>query len=311
MTRRGSIADQLSALWQYSTIPDHEPEPIQTNWSITPSNDNNPEDIEGMKQDKLWDVSPSIGEIMRNVREHDPIANDVGLTVRWGSLRFSDGTQTEQGFKLTIDGKVVVHNFPVPAGGMLGTTDKERAQRGGDDNPEDVSGSMAYFAGQETEFRPAGLFKAKPPGNVKRTQRKERTGPKTKDEERKLLASAIANTENMPEVNRLPDGFPSSPKNLAQLFPGMVKTCTGQGGSQAWVDIASMREERAEFFKWVDELPEKQRAVLDAARSAKTLADVGVAAGQSHKYAKYNKGGRRALIAANDNLLEVMKKYAR
>lgn len=310
MARNASLADQLSALRRFITEPDHEPEPIQSNWSTVPANDNNPEDIEGMKQDKLWDVSPSVGEIMRNVHEYEPVKSDAGLIVRWGSLRFSDGGQTEQGHKLTIDGKVVIHQFVVPPGGMLGTTDKERAQRGGDENPDDVSGSKAYFSGPKTEFRPAGLFSAKPAGRVKRTKRKERTGPRTKMDERQWLADAIAGTEAMPETKVLPDGFPASPKNLAQLFPGMVKVCTGQSGSQAWSDIATMREDRKEWFDWVDALPEKHRAVLEAAKTAKTFADVGVAVGQTKIYADKKNGGRKALIAANDNLMAAINKMA-
>jgi hypothetical protein len=310
MTRHASLGEQLAAIRRAVTEPDHIPEPLQTNWSTTVANDNNPEDVEGMKMDKLWDISPSTGEIMRQVENFEEIKNDQGLTIRWGSLRFSDGTQTEQGYKVTVDGEVVVHQFVVPAGGMLGTTDKERVQRGGDDNPEDATSTKNYFSGKETDFRPAGLFSAIHPKPVKRTKRKDRTGPKTKAEERQWLADAIAGTKNMPNVTLIPDGFPASPANLAQLFPGLVKVCTGSSGSQAWSDIATLREDRKEWFHWVDSLSKKDRAVIEAAKTAKTFAEVGEAVGQSRQYADKKKGGRRALIAANDNLMAAIKKYA-
>lgn len=310
MTRHSSLAEQLAAIRRAVTEPDHLPEPLQTNWSITVANDNNPEDIEGLKVDRLWDISPSTGEIMRQVLNSDEVKNERGQTVRWGSLRFSDGTQTEQGFKVTVDGEVVAHQFVVPPGGMLGTTDKERVQRGGDENPEDATSTRNYFSGKETDFRPAGLFKALRSKPVKRAKRKDRTGPKTKAEERQWLADAIAGTKVMPVVKKIEDGFPASPANLAHLFPGMVKVCTGSSGSQAWSDIAILREDRKEWFVWVDGLGIKDRAVIEAAKTAKTFADVGEAAGQSRQYADKKNGGRRALIAANDNLMAAIKKYA-
>lgn len=310
MTRHSSLAEQLAAIRRAVTEPDHLPEPLQTNWSTTVENDNNPEDIEGLKVDRLWDISPSTGEIMRQVLNSDEVKNERGQTVRWGSLRFSDGTQTEQGFKVTVYGEVVAHQFVVPPGGMLGTTDKERVQRGGDENPEDATSTRNYFSGKETDFRPAGLFKALRSKPVKRAKRKDRTGPKTKAEERQWLADAIAGTKVMPVVKKIEDGFPASPANLAHLFPGMVKVCTGSSGSQAWSDIATLREDRKEWFVWVDGLGTKDRAVIEAAKTAKTFADVGEAAGQSRQYADKKNGGRRALIAANDNLMAAIKKYA-
>lgn len=307
MARHGSIADQLAPLKTYVTEPDHEPEPLQTNWStVAAANDNNPEDIEGMKIDKLWDISPSTGEIHDQVTKNEPERNDAGLIVKWGSLRFSDGGQTEQGYKLTIDGKVVIHQFVVPAGGMLGTTDKERNQRGGDENPEDVSGSMEYFSGKATPFRPAGLFIAQRANTHKRIKRQERIGPKTKTEERKWLEDAIANTPVMPEVTKYPDGFPASPANLAQLFPGMVKVCTGDSGSQSWTDLATLRENRKEWFEWVDSLSPQDRETLAAARTAKTFADLAPGLPRRTAFRK----GRLALIAANDNLMAAANRHA-
>lgn len=322
MARRGSLAEQLAArlsgVRMFATTPDHEPEPIQTNWSVVPANDNNPEDIADLTVEKLWDISPSPEEIMRQVAtndiEHGSYVDDDGkrrkVIVRWGRLRFSDGTQTEQGFKLSIDGDAVPAQIRMPVGAMLGSTDKERAQRGGDDNPQDLAGSNDYFGGKETDFRPAGLFKAEFSKPVKSLKRKERTGPTTKAEARQWLAEAIENTPVLPTVTKCPDGFPAGPANLAHLFPGMVKICTGSGGSMAWQDIVSEREGRNEFFRWVDSLKADDKAALEAAKTARTYADIGVAVGQTRIYADKKSGGRKALIAANDNLMAAINKFA-
>lgn len=82
----------------------------------------------------------------------------------------------------------------------------------------------------------------------------------------------------------------------------MVKIATGSGGSMAWQDIVSEKEGRNDFFRWVEELKAEDRKALEAAGTAKTFTDVGVALGQSTEYAR-RKGGRKALIAANDNLI--------
>ncbi len=321
MARHGSIADQLAgklaAVRLYATTPDHEPEPIQTNWTVVPANDNDPEDLAELKAERLWDISPSPEEIMRQVAKDDVeygthIDEDGKhhkVTIRWGRLRFSDGTQTEQGFKLSIDGKVVPAQIRMPVGALLGSTDKERAQRGGDDNPQEIKDSNDYFAGKETEYRPAGLFNGEFSKPVKSAKKKQRTGPKTKAEARQWLEDARANTEIMPPVKKCPDGFPASPAKLAHLFPGMVKVATGSSGSMAWQDIVSERETRNEFFNWVDGLKLDDQAALDAVKTAKTYTDIGLAVGQSHEYAR-RKGGRKALIAANDNLMQAIKNLA-
>jgi hypothetical protein len=316
--RRGSLGEQLIGIRLFATTPDHEPEPVQTNWSVVPANDNNPEDVEEITIERVWDISPSPEEIIRqtsdpeSIIEHGSYVDDNGkrhkVTVRIGKLRFSDGTQTEPGFKLVL-GEAVPAQIRMPIGALLGSTDKERAQRGGDENPQDRSSTNDYFGGKETQYRPAGLFDATFPHRVRRKARSLKTGPKTKAEQRQWLADAYTNTPVLPTIKRYPDGFPANPANLAQLFPGMVKVCTGDSGSQAWQDIVSEREERSEFFRWVDSLKPQDRAALEATKTAQTYSDVGKAIGQSSEYAR-RKGGRKALIAANDNLMQAINSLA-
>lgn len=304
---RGSIAEQLAAVLRYTQEPDHDPEPLKTNWAMQPSENLNPEDLTDLTVERHWDISPSVDEIMRQVALGPIVKNEASQVVRIGTLRFSDGTQTELAHKRTADGQVIQRRVTMPAGAMLGTVDKERAERGGEDYYE-VKLSNDYFGAEKTvEDQVGGLFNARRPGKVKPVRRRERTGPKTKAEERQWLADAIANTPVMPEVTKLPDGFPAGPEKLADLFPGLVKPATGSGGSQAWEDIVTERENREDWFRWVDSLKDEDRAALEAVKTAKTLAEVG---GDGVHRRTAERRGRRKLIAANDNLMAFIKKIA-
>lgn len=305
MARHSSLADQLAAYRRFVTESDHDPEPAQTNWSVTPTNDNDPEEISVLHAERHWDISPSVDEIMRQVKRGPIVRNDRGLIVQIGSLRFSDGTQTESGFKLTIDGKVVAHQFTLPPGAMIGTTDKERAVRGGEDAADEAA-SNRYFGAPKKPDDPGGLFQAAFSKTRRRVSKAKRTGPQTKAEARQWLDDAIANTPVMPSVTKCPDGFPARPKRLAHLWPGLVKTATGDSGASGWEDIVSQRERRNEWHRWVDELKPVDRAVLEAARTAKTFADV--SPGGTSRGAR--KRGRRMLLAANDNLMAAINKSA-
>lgn len=305
MTRHASLADQLSAFRKFITEPDHRPEPVQTNWSVAPANDNDPEDLAEMHAERHWDISPSVEQIMRQVKRGPVVRNDRGLIVQIGSLRFSDGTQTETGFKLTVDGKVVSHQFTMPAGAMLRTTDKERAVRGGEDAAEEAA-SNRYFGAPKKPDDPGGLFQAEFSKPKKRTGRTQRIGHQAKADARQMLADAIVNTPVMPAVTKCPDGFPAGPRCLAHLWPGLVKTATGGGGASGWEDIVSQRERRNEWHRWVDGLKPVDREVLEAARTARTFAEV--SPGGTSRGAR--KRGKRMLIAVNDNLMAAINSNA-
>lgn len=304
MTRHASLADQLrerlKALRRHVTEPDHVPEPIETNWSTVPANDNNAEDLEGMHVERAWRIRPSEKEIMKAIKEGEIIKNDAGQTVAIGTLQFSDGTQTEAGYKLVM-GKPVRARIRLPAGAMLYTKDAEEHQIGAEEDGQHVEASNAYFA---------GLFGLEPrPYKVggKRKGGENFTHAKAKE----MLADAYARTD-MAAVNieYCPDGLPNGTPKIAENFVGMQKTTVGESGSIMWQDIVTARADRKEWFDAVDSLSGKDRTVLDAAKGAKTYADVGRAIGQSLNYARHNGGGKRAIIAANDNLMMAANKYA-
>lgn len=220
---------------------------------------------------------------------------------RIGRLRFSDGTQKERADKLSM-GQVVSASVEMPVGAMLGCREKATRDKGAVQDPVELACTFDFFGGKND---PPGLFDAQSAGRVKKKPRSQRTGPKTKEEARKWLADAVANTPVMPAVNKCPDGFPAGPKNLAHLFPGLVKVATGSSGSQAWEGIASEFEDRNELHRVLQKMKEEHVEILTRVSNAKSLQELGEIRGYSGKYAI--EAGRRLLIAANDNFLAARK----
>ncbi|MBX5234110.1 hypothetical protein HJC02_17865 [Rhizobium sp. NLR4a] len=278
-----------------------EPAPaISTNWRIAPANDNQPPE-EGYDTETSVEIVPSIEEIMRAVAtddiENGLFVDDGGkahkVVVRIGKLRFSDGTQTERGQKLSIDGKVVDADIKMPVGAMLGCRERETREKGGE---ADTAGSNSHY-----RWMVKGRTATSPKLRPKRGERLSIS----KDEAQRVLADASANTPAMPEVKRYPDGFPASPTNLRQLFLGGRKGKKGESGSQAWQDIYSERESRDTFQRGLDAMQDAHVRVLTEALSAKSLGELGEARGYRGRHAI--DAGRRLLRAANDNFKEAME----
>lgn len=300
MPRHGSLAEQLTALRAYVTTPDHVPEPVQTNWSVTPANDNDPEDVADLRYERKRIVTPSVAEIMRQVATSDVERNDAGQIIRIGRLKFSDGKQTEKAHRYTIDGSLEQYDARMPAGAMLGTRDKVDTQLGGNENPQEITDSNNYFA---------ALLGTKKARYI--TGRKFK-GPRIKlthDEAKAALAEAYANTD-MSKVTftKCPDGLPCGSAKIADCFLGMQKTTCAGGGSTMWQDIVTAMADRKEWFDAVDSLKGKDRKVLDTAFSAKNFRSVGASLGFTGKNAE--RRGKRALLAANDNLMAAVVAYA-
>lgn len=295
--RHSSLADQLAALRRFATEPDHVPEPLQTNWSTTVANDNNPEDVEGLHTERRWRMKPSVQEVMRQAATGIVHRNDAGQVVVIGKLRFSDGTQTEAGHKLVMD-KVVAAQIRMPVGALLGTKDAEEGQLGGDEDPQHIATSNGYFA----EVLDTLPHRYKPGG-------KRRRGKNfTNTESKAILAEAYANTD-MSKVTftRCPDALPCGAPKAADSFLGMQKGKKGESGSVMWQDIVTAMADRKEWFDALDGLKDKDRATLEAAKSAKTYVDV--ASKGTPRRTAFRQGKAR-LIAANDNLMDAINKIA-
>lgn len=301
MTRHASLADQLQALRAYRSRPEPEADlaPVQTNWSVTPANDNNPEDVDDLRYERKRLVTPSVPEIMRQVAADDIERNEAGQIIRIGRLRFSDGTQTENAYRLTIDGDVEQYEARMPTGAMLGCRDKPDVQLGGDGNPQEVSDSNRYFS----EMFDTSLPRYKTSG-------RRRNGPSFTHEERKaMLANAYANTDPAKVTyTRYPAGLPCGSPRVADSFIGMKKARCADSGSLMWADISTALVDRDIWANTVAYLADKDRAVLDVALTAANMAEIGVAGGHSGKTAE--RRGKKMLLAANDNLRAAMQAAA-
>ncbi|MER9697647.1 hypothetical protein [Mesorhizobium sp. M0146] len=298
-SRHSKMAEQLTALLAYRNRPEGDPAPTQTNWSATPANDNSPDDIADLRAERLREITPSIDAIMRSVATGDIERNDRGQIVRIGSLRFSDGTQTERAYAIGPDGKIVRYDARMSTGAMMDTREKAKVEAGGGDNPQEAIESDRYFS---------AMFGVKLSARVS-AGRNKRTGKSyTPDEAQAMLDVAWANTDPAKVTyTRFPVGLPRAGARIADSFLGMRKTGGGSGGSMAWSDISTALVERETWAATVAYLSERDVAVLDAAMEAGSMADVGCAAGQTRQYADKRSGGSRALKAANDNLASAIK----
>lgn len=300
MPRHGSIADQLrGGLLKYRSRPETEApiEPVQTNWRVMAANDNAPEEIADLSQDRKRIVTPSIAEIMRQVEDGPVATNDAGQTVAIGKLQFSDGTQTEKAYRLTIDGKLERYMARMPTGAMLNMRDTSDVALGS--GAVDHGGSNSFFR---------EVFNTEP--HVYVTSGKRRKGQNfTNDEAQAMLDEAVANTAEMPPVTKCPDGLPYGTARVADNFIGMKKSTKANGGSIAWQDLSTLMSERESWAAVVGELTPQDKEVLDFTEAARSLADVGQSVGMSAEYAR-RKGGKRRLLAANDNLMTAIRKAA-
>lgn len=302
----------LEALKDYHNRPEGPVVPVKTNWTPAAANDNiNPEDIADMRVERRWACRPTIGEIAESMHdavyreapdadfhkekgEHNttrvPVAgdfecNEAGQIVRIGKLRFSDGSQTEKAYTYGPDGKLMQFDARMPVGAMLGTKDAQERMLGGDGV---IVSNACYTA----------TYKARLPGKAKR-KAKVAPVPHTKAEMRDELAA-------LPDhpVTHYPAGFPWKPSNLRDLFLGLEKAPKGEAGSIAWQDISGHIVEREVWAQTVAVLSTADKATLEATKTARTLADIDP--GGSDRGAR--KRGRRALMAANDNLMAAIKK---
>ncbi|MBL6431891.1 MAG: hypothetical protein HPM95_15180 [Alphaproteobacteria bacterium] len=214
--------------------------------------------------------------------------------IRMGKLRFSDGTQTEKAHKLTVDGKVVAFDARLPIGAMIGTTEAQERVMGGA-GTGDANASNRHVADTlgvaHKSYRSGG---------------KRRSGKGyNRDESAAMLADAIANTSVIPPIKRCPPGVACGTSAVADQFVGMRVNATGGGGSMAWGDIGSALADRDAWAAALAALKDEDKAAIDAAKTANGFGQVGASIG-------FNTGwsGKRALIAANDNLSRAYKKVS-
>lgn len=295
MTRHASLADQLQALMAYRNRPEGDLEPVQTNWAVAPSNDNNPEDVADLRTERRVNIRPTVDRIMAEVTTGAVERNDEGQVVRIGTLTFSDGAQRERGYRLGIDGNAEPVMLQVPAGGMLRTSENQERTMGGDDNPQEVAASNNHFR----DMLGAGYRRV--------AGGKRRPGKSyTHTEARVMLAEAYANTSVLPPITKCPLALPSAGSRISDSFLGMQKSRCADTGSQGWEDISTALVDREVWAHALAMMSDRDTATLDAAQSARAFTDLAEGRRGGNAYA----AGKRRLQAANDNFSEILKKVA-
>lgn len=300
MSRHASMADQLKTLLEYRSRPEGPIEPTQTNWRTTPANDsaandNNPEEIADFGFERQILIMPSVQEIARNIEAGPTVRNDAGQIISIGELRFSDGKQTEKAYCVGPEGKVIQFDAKMPVGAMLGTRDKADRQLGGTGaKHSEIAASGRYYAEVLATDYP-----------VYRKGAGRRNGKSyTRDESAAMLAEAYANTPNLPAVTYCPPALPCGSARPDESFVGMRKGKKGESGAIAWEDVASSIASRETWNATLAYLSEKDVKTLDTAIEAPNTYAIGSADGYTGRSAWRH--GKRALLAANDNLRKAM-----
>lgn len=288
----------LAGLAAWRSRPEGDIEPIKTNWTVTPSNDNAaPEETSAMDVERSWRMTPSVDEIMRQVASGPEVRNEAGQIIGIGKLRFSDGNQKERAYTRGPEGKIIMFDAPMPAGAMLNTRDNAEASLGGTGfTQEQIVRSnidLATILGVDYPVH-------------RRFKRKERAEPiMTQAEQLALLDEARA-SGTMPPVTVCSPGIASGSPRPLDGYVGMKKGRKGESGSIAWEDVASAKAGREIWDAALAAMNADDRKALDAASEARTLADISPG---GHPRAARRRG-KRQLLAANDNLMAAIKAAA-
>ncbi|GHC61532.1 hypothetical protein [Limoniibacter endophyticus] len=293
MTNYRSLSDGLKAWYKR---PEGEPVAISTNFPQTAANDNVPEDLVDAYPERRIRIRPSVEEIEKQIASGTIERNDEGQIVKIGRLRFSDGNQTEPAYRYTIDGKLERYSARMPTGAMLGASEEQERILGGDIDPQDMSRSNNFFN---------DVFGVKP-RRYRPSKGQGRASRRTAAECQAELDAIYARTDwSKVTLTICPPGLPAGAQRIADSFLGMQKTTCAGGGSMGWEDISTAMVERETWARTIAYLSDRDMAVLDAAMTARSYADVGSAIGQSAEYTR-RKGGKKALLAANDNLMRAI-----
>lgn len=316
---RGSLANALAMVLEYRNRPDSPPDPLRSGWSTDPSTviqdgtfdgDDEPEQI---SEDLLLEITPSISQIVREVKlgetvRSDPEMEALGLpprknspVVAIGRIRFSDGNQFEQALVNGATG-VELKKVRMKSGAMLGTAEKLGGAHGGD-APAIVTISNTNLTAR---LQPSIGVKIVNRPYTPATRKRRKGRSYTPTQSRGILAAAIANTPVMPAIQVFPPGVASGTARYSDQFVGMKIGSTGKGGAPSWIDEFVAMQDHKDWQSAIRDAEPKHMTVIQSAMSAGSLS--AVSPGGTDRGAR--KRGLRLLVAANDNLAINKRKFA-
>lgn len=239
----------LDALLRHVTYK--PPEPIKTNF-MEPA-------VAAQQPETRITMRPTVEEIMRQVAAGPVSTNERGQTIAIGRLRFSDGHQHEQTLCAGING-AVSRKMRMPAGAMLGCTEDNETPLGGGSKPSANTYVADLFKMPTPKYKTRGLV----------TKGKNYSH----EEARTMLAEAIANTNTMPCVTKLPDSLPAGTNDIGACFVGLAMQPKGNGGSMGWEDMCSRLVERETYEAQVRAMSDEDRTTVDNLHTAESLEDL-------------------------------------
>lgn len=329
--RHGALAEGLAPLLAWLQRPEGAEEPetpivshAATNWRIAADNDNAAPRHFHVATDCR--ITPSIEEIERAMAGVEvvyrkepkgkltpgkpqeyavPVGGDIerspeGAIVRMGALHFSDGGQFERVSIRGAEGKVSIGSRKMPLGAMLWTTERSTRESGASAAPD---ASNSYFS---TVLRTAPARYLTGNGKARKVACKLPNPPLPPTSMPFAEARAFAGL--LPVERDMRPALPTGSPHVADSFIGMKQATSGKGGSQAWQDIGSAMVEKEIWQETVALMASQDLRVIESVRTARNLREICESLGYTGDYAR--KAGKKAMMAANDNLQKSMKKAA-
>ncbi|WP_165219535.1 hypothetical protein [Affinirhizobium pseudoryzae] len=316
--RHAVLSEDLAAILNWRAISRPPAEPLRTNWSIIPANDNFEEETPEEEPappivECEHEIRPTVGALMAAVKnvefephrpgliDRRPIGGDIekrsGQIVRLGALRFgtmptvADGTTTRPGNNRQIiawRGKRPVDRFGRAKGADLDEED-EFAKR------QRLADWLGCYAG---EFIPQTLQsrrKARERADRVRGKPLPALPPTTMP-----LNDARA-FAGLPAVAEEPvPGLPTGSMDIGDIFFSWV-AMPKKANHGAMIRDEDTTLDRAEV---ASQLHPQDVAVLDAALTARNMTDIGNVIGFAGKVAE--RKGRRALMDACGRLSQIL-----
>ncbi|MEF2548530.1 hypothetical protein VQ045_15325 [Aurantimonas sp. E1-2-R+4] len=293
-------------------------EPDGTNF-LRADSDN--EAVSSASIDRSHEIRPSIAAIRRELKNVEmrqfchaqlggggavdciPVGGDIdiedGKIVRMGRFRFSNGQQAERCLLLSEFGKVRLGAVRMPAGALMDSVDRSGAALGPGRRPVAIVASNEFFA-QVLGTPPARYIKGG-------KRRKARDIPVPPLPPTSMTLNEARAFVGLPAAEKMPDGLPCGSPFVADSFIAFAtvgKRPLAEPQDNAETSLAERQE--AEMIR--QSLSDDDAKTLDAAMTASNYEEIGRSLGHCGQYARH--AGKRALIAANDNLAVAVKKIA-
>lgn len=221
---------------------------------------------------------------------------------RAGKLKLSNGKQHESCYVLK-GGKAVNGSVEMPRGAILYQEDRFSELKGADPDPKEIERRRIYWTslfGRARAFRSDEYCKQdlEPVRHIK-AGRMRRKVKLTTAEQTELLSGPL------PPITYCKPGLPCAHEDTgASFLGGWISATKGARTMDRWEDLSDELSRQAELEAWADALPPEQQAALELGATAANFREIGEAFGKIGKAAE--REGKRRLLAANDNLAEIM-----